>query len=217
MWHPYSPSGHPRQAALDAGRRTKGQLLATSLKNKVTLVGAIYTFAYQGAEVAISGWVISFLITYRDGDPSQVGYVTAGFWGGITVGRFALSHAIGRLGEKRCLFVLASGAVVFELLTWLVPNVIGNAVSVSIVGLLLGPIAPCSIVLFLRLLPADIQTSSVSFISSAGSSGGAILPFMTGLIAQGTGTWVLHPICIASFVIMLACWIALPREEKRRE
>jgi fucose permease len=206
-----------RRAALDAGEPTKRQLLAKALKNRVTLVGALYTFAYQGAEVAISGWVISFLITYRHGDPSSVGYVTAGFWGGITVGRFAFSHAIGRLGEKRSLFVLAIGAIVFELIVWLVPNVIGDAVAVSIVGLLLGPIAPCSTVLFLRLLPSNVQTSSVSFISSAGSSGGALAPFLTGLVAQAAGTWVLHPICIGLFVVMLACWGVLPKEAKRDE
>ena len=33
---------------------------------------------YQGSEVAISGWVISYLIHYRDGAPSKVGNVTAG-------------------------------------------------------------------------------------------------------------------------------------------
>jgi hypothetical protein len=30
--------------------------------------------------VSISGWIISYLINYRDGDPAKVGYVTAGFW-----------------------------------------------------------------------------------------------------------------------------------------
>jgi hypothetical protein len=39
---------------------------------------------YQGGEVAISGWVISYLIQQREGDPSKVGNVTSGFWGGIT-------------------------------------------------------------------------------------------------------------------------------------
>ncbi|KAF7510314.1 hypothetical protein GJ744_006810 [Endocarpon pusillum] len=34
---------------------------------------------YQDAEVAISGRVISFLIKYRNRNPAQVGYVTAGF------------------------------------------------------------------------------------------------------------------------------------------
>ena len=63
-------------------QRSSSQLIS-ALKIKVTLVGALFIFAYQGAEVSISGWVISFLITVRHGDPSKVGNVTAGFWGGI--------------------------------------------------------------------------------------------------------------------------------------
>jgi fucose permease len=59
---------------------TTMQDLERALKNRVTIIGALFVFAYQGAEVAISGWMISFLINYRDGDPASVGYVTAGFW-----------------------------------------------------------------------------------------------------------------------------------------
>lgn len=54
--------------------------LKMALKSRATIFGALFIFAYQGAEVAISGWVISFLINYRGGDPGSVGYVTAGFW-----------------------------------------------------------------------------------------------------------------------------------------
>lgn len=54
--------------------------LKVALKSKVTIFGALFIFAYQGAEVSISGWIISYLIKYRDGDPAKVGYVTAGFW-----------------------------------------------------------------------------------------------------------------------------------------
>jgi fucose permease len=46
-------------------------------------------FSYQGAEVAISGWVISFLIQFRHRDSSKVGYVTSGFWAGITLGSYS--------------------------------------------------------------------------------------------------------------------------------
>jgi len=59
---------------------SKSRNLKLALKNRVTICGALFIFAYQGAEVSISGWVISFLINYRDGDPTHVGYVTAGFW-----------------------------------------------------------------------------------------------------------------------------------------
>ncbi|KAJ4301586.1 hypothetical protein N0V90_003679 [Kalmusia sp. IMI 367209] len=129
-----------QQAAAETAE-SKAKNLKLALKNKVTIFGALFIFAYQGAEVSISGWVISFLINYRDGDPARVGYVTAGFWGGITLGRFVLTHLAPRIGEKTFVTFLTIGTLCLQLLVWLVPNVIGDAVAVSLLGLLLGPFA----------------------------------------------------------------------------
>jgi fucose permease len=63
-----------------AAAADKRKDLKVALENKVTIFGALFIFAYQGAEVSISGWIISDLINYRDGNPAKVGYVTAGFW-----------------------------------------------------------------------------------------------------------------------------------------
>ncbi|KAF2121103.1 major facilitator superfamily domain-containing protein [Lophiotrema nucula] len=191
--------------------------LKLALKNRVTLFGALFIFAYQGAEVSISGWVISFLITYRGGDPASVGYVTAGFWAGITLGRFVLTHLAPRIGERLFVIILVSTTIAFQLLAWLIPNVVGNAVAVSIIGLLLGPVYPCGQTIFSRLLPRHLQTTAISFISGAGSSGGAVAPFTTGILAQAVGTFVLHPVCIGLYVVMLACWFGLPKIRKRTE
>lgn len=220
-----------RQAE-DVGEVSKLRMLRRALKGKTTLIGALLIFSYQGAEVAESGWFISYLINYRNASPAKVGYVTAGFWGGkqtdtskcfqpqlmfepgITVGRFVLTHVAHRVGERLSVFALGFGAIVFQLMAWQIPSVIGDSVSVAILGLLLGPIYPCAQTIFTRLLPANVQVIAVGFISSAGSSGGAVVPFLTGLIAQGAGTWVLHPICVGFFVLMLGCWAWLPRVKK---
>lgn len=206
-----------RQRATEEHEVTKAEILGKALKNKTTLLGALFIFAYQGAEVSISGWVISFLINYRGGDPAHVGNVTAGFFGGITLGRFLLVQPAKRVGEKASVFGLVIGAAAFQLLVWLVPNVIGDAVAVSVVGLLLGPIYPCTMTVFSRLLPKDIQMSSLSFTSAMGSSGGAVAPFFTGLLAQKVGTVVLHPIAISLFIVMEISWGLLPKTVKRTE
>ncbi|KAL8661246.1 MAG: hypothetical protein Q9202_005792 [Teloschistes flavicans] len=201
-----------------SGRQpSKSRLLTLALKNKTTVLGSFFIFAYQGAEVSISGWVISFLINYRHGDPSRVGYVTAGFWAGITIGRFALSHPAHKVGEKRAVIGLVVGAALFQLLVWFVPNVVGEGVAVSIVGLLLGPVYPASTAVFSKLVNRDIQMSSLAIVSALGSSGGAIAPFFTGLLAQQVGTWVLHPICVGLFAGMIALWCCLPRIGKHAE
>lgn len=196
---------------------SKSGLLKEALRNRTTILGALFIFAYQGAEVSISGWVISFLITYRKSNPSRVGYVTAGFWGGITLGRFLLSHAAHKIGEKVAVAGLLVGASAFQVLVWKIPNVVGDAVAVSIVGLLLGPIYPCAAAVVSRLVGRRLQMSSLAAVSALGSSGGAVAPFFTGLLAQQVGTWVLHPICISLYAGMLLCWGGLPTMRKRRE
>jgi fucose permease len=188
-----------------------------AFKSKTVLLGAVFIFAYQGAEVSISGWVISFLINTRHGNPSAVGYVTSGFWGGITLGRFLLSHPAHKIGEKLFVYGMVIGAAVFELLVWQVPNVIGDAVAVAIVGLLLGPVYPCATVIFSRAIGRKDQVSSLSVISAFGSSGGAVAPFTTGILAQAAGTFVLHPIAIGLFAAMLICWFGLPNVRKRTD
>lgn len=188
-----------------------------AFKSKTVILGALFIFAYQGAEVSISGWVISFLIGTRNGNPASVGYVTSGFWAGITLGRFLLSHPAHLVGEKLFVYCMVVSAAAFQLLVWWVPNVIGDAVAVSIVGLVLGPIYPCALVIFSKLIARKDQLSSISVISAFGSSGGAVAPFTTGILAQAVGTFVLHPIALGLFVIMLGSWYNLPTPRKRTE
>ncbi|GAB7325841.1 hypothetical protein MBLNU13_g09916t1 [Cladosporium sp. NU13] len=195
---------------------SKLHLLRRAISNRTTLIGAVFIFSYQGAEVSESGWIITYLIN-QGGDPAKVGYVTAGFWAGITLGRLTLTHLAARLGEKRFAAGLTMGALVFQILTWQIPNVVGGAVAVSIVGFLLGPIYPIATTVFARLLPGNLQMSAIAFITTAGSSGGAIVPFTTGILAQAVGAFVLHPVCIGFYVLMLVCWVGLPKIRKRTE
>ncbi|KAM0797106.1 putative MFS efflux transporter [Usnea florida] len=211
---PSLPPLHPTPS-LPTPSRTA--LLTAALTHKTTLLGALFIFCYQGAEVSISGWVISFLISYRHSSPARVGYVTSGFWAGITLGRFLLSHPAHRLGEKRAVFALVAGAAAFQLLVWRLPNVVGDAVAVSVVGLLLGPVYPCATAVFSNAVPKRLQMGCLAGVSALGSAGGAVAPFFTGLLAQGVGTWVLHPICIGLFVGMGGCWVGVPGVGKRRE
>lgn len=210
-------SGEQQPPPPPAARKSRIAGLMQAFRSRVVLLGALFIFAYQGAEVSISGWVISFLEETRNGDPSSVGYVTSGFWAGITLGRFVLSIPAHRIGEKVFVYGVVVGAAVFELLVWLVPNVVGDAVSVSIVGLLLGPVYPCAAAIFMRTMSRTEKLSGMGVISAFGSSGGAAAPFTTGILAQAAGTFVLHPLAIGLFAVMLVCWYGLPSLRKRNE
>lgn len=197
-----------------AGKR---RMLATALRTRATLLGALFIFAYQGAEVSISGWVISFLISVRGGAPDRVGYVTAGFWGGITAGRLGLSVVGARVGEVRAVWVLVGLTAAMQMVVWFAESVVGDALAVAVLGLLLGPVYPCATSVLSKRLDRSVQSTAFGFISSAGSSGGAVAPFVVGVLAGFRGTWVLHPVCVACYAVMAACWAGLGSGRKRRE
>lgn len=182
----------------------------STLRARVIVLGAILILAYQGAEVSISGWIISFLIDSRHGASQSVGYVSSGFWGGITISRFVLSGLAQRWGEKPLVFALTAGAFAFQLIIWFVPNIIGNAVATAVVGIMLGPIYPCAAALLMRNMTHREALKGMVTVTAFGSLGGALAPFVTGLFAQAVGTFVLHPICIFQYVVMVACWYGVP-------
>ena len=198
--------------------RSRLQALSRALGNRTTILGALFIFSYQGAEVSISGWILTYLLTSRTYPADQAtsfGYVTSGFWAGITLGRFLLSDPARRVGEKIAVFVCIAGAVTFQLLVWLVPNIIGEAVAITLVGLLLGSVYPCAMVVYSKLLEKDELVSALAFVSAMGSTGGAVSPFVTGLVSQKVGTWVLNPLAIGLFGLMAICWAGLKRVPKR--
>jgi hypothetical protein len=56
------------------------------------------------------------------------------------------------------------GVIVFQLLAWFIPNVINGAAAVGFLGFLLGPAYKCVTTVFARLLPAEIQMSTIAFV-----------------------------------------------------
>jgi fucose permease len=153
----------------------------------------------------------------RGGDPGALGYVTSGFWCGMTLGRFVLTPFGQKVGEKLFIYGLVAGSLVLELLVWLVPNVISNAVFIAIIGLPLGPCYPTAMLVFTKTMTRQQQVSRTGIISAFGSFGGAVAPFTTGMIAQAVGPFVLHPIAIGLFVVMMCCWFVIPGIEKRKD
>lgn len=104
-----------------------------------------------------------------------------------------------QVGERRVLFAYALLAIGLELIVWLVPSLIGDAVAVSLVGVLLGPMYPIAMNHAGRVLPSWILTGSIGWIAGFGTAGSAVLPFMTGAISSRVGIKSLHPV-----------WVALP-------
>lgn len=81
-----------------------------------------------------------------------------------------------------------------EITIWFVPSLIGDAVAISIVGVMLGPLYPIIMNQASRILPRWILTGSIGWMAGLGQVGSALLPFVTGVIASSHGIKSLQPL-----------------------
>lgn len=117
----------------------------------------------------------------------------------------------GQIGGRRAIFLYAAVALWYvyvaslcdckfdvvsslQLITWFVPSVVADAIAVSLIGLLLGPMYPLAMAHSRNIIPEWLLTASIGFMAGIGQSGSAILPFVTGAIAGRWGIESLQPL-----------------------
>jgi fucose permease len=199
-----------------AGSRLR-EAIARLPAARTTWLAALFLLGYVGAEVALGGWIVVFMIDVRNGAPFASGMVATGFWLGITVGRVILGFVTPRIGERLSIIIYLPISAGLQLIFWLVPQFYVSAVAVSLQGFFLGPLFPAAVVVMTRLLPKHLHVSAIGFAAAFGGSGGAIFPFAVGALAQAKGVQVLQPIILALLVFILLLWLGLPRNNKKRE
>ena len=81
-----------------------------------------------------------------------------------------------------------------EVTVWVVPSLLENAIAVSFIGLVLGPMYPILIKQSRDIIPRWLFTGGVGWIGGVGQAGSAVLPFLTGLLASKFGIGSLQPL-----------------------
>ncbi|TDZ33062.1 Bypass of stop codon protein 6 [Colletotrichum spinosum] len=185
-----------------------------ALKNRLSWIFAFFVFGYCGAEVALGGWIVVFMTRIRGASSVAGGAVATGFWGGMTFGRLFLSLVTVRLGEFWAMFLYLGSTIALELVFWLVPNLVVSAVAAALIGVAMGPMYPVAVVLITKVMPRSLHVGTIGFAAAFGGSGGAILPFAVGAIAQAKGVQTLQPIVLAICVVLGGLWMLLPRQPR---
>ncbi|KAF2764977.1 MFS general substrate transporter [Teratosphaeria nubilosa] len=206
---------HPRTSNAGGSRLKEATFKRSAAQ--VTWLSALFLLGYVGIEVALGGWIVTFMIRVRHGGAFGSGMVATGFWLGITFGRLILGFVTPRIGEKLAIAIYLPISIALELLFWFVPQFYVSAVAVSFVGFFLGPMFPAAMVACTKLLPKHLHVSGIGFSAAFGGSGGAIFPFAVGAIAQAKGVQVLQPIIVALLAVIWMLWLCLPRMNRKRD
>ena len=203
-----------RQSELGSEVENPGRL-KDALSHRVTWICSFFLLAYVGSEVSLGGWIVTFMIRIRHGQPFESGLTATGFWLGITCGRFILAFVTPRLGEGLAVSIYLCCAMGLQLLFWLVPQFIVSAVAIAFLGFFLGPLFPAAVIATTKLLPRRLHVGAVGFSSAVGGGGASLLPFAVGAIAERKGVQTLQPIILAFLGVLLALWLCLPKIPRR--
>ncbi|KAF8971543.1 major facilitator superfamily domain-containing protein [Flammula alnicola] len=171
----------------------------------------IFSLLYCGCETTTQSF---------HANPETVGYVTSGFWGGITIGRFVWGHYTPKLTytQPKCRWQLEAADIpkytviglTMQILIWTVNSNIENAFSTSIVGLVYGPVFPACLALANDILPSEIRMVSMALISATGSVGGSLFPFLAGTISSLKGIHTMTYITVPLAAIIACLWSFFP-------
>lgn len=88
-----------------------GETLFDKKNRRVTWLCALFILGYDGIEVTLGGWIVTFMMRVRHADPFASGIVEMGFWLGSTVGSVALGFVTPRIGERLAVAVSATGSI----------------------------------------------------------------------------------------------------------
>ncbi|KAL4794843.1 MFS general substrate transporter [Aspergillus venezuelensis] len=185
--------------------------LFTRAAARTSWLCAFLLLLYVGVEVTIGGWIVEIMLEVRHADSYPAGMTATGYWLGITVGRMVLGFVTARIGAKIATALYITLSIAFSLVLWLVPHFLASAVSVAIQGFFLGPLFPSVVLVMTQLLPKHLHVAAIGFVAAFGGGGAAVLPFVAGGIAQGSGVNNLFPFVVAASAAILMLWLALPR------
>ncbi|KAL7920399.1 MFS general substrate transporter [Trichoderma austrokoningii] len=171
---------------------------------------SLFFFYYLGSSLTASGWVVEYLVKVRHGDLSQMGFVPAGFNGGALLGRLLLAEPTHRYGERRVIFGYIVAAFVFQLIFWLVPNIIAASIAVSFIGFFTGPLFATGISVGSKLFPPEIKSTALPLVFVFAQMGGSLFPIITGVVSANAGVKVLQPILVALLATTAVTWLLVP-------
>ena len=176
------------------------------LKNKYTLLYFLGIFCYVGTEQGIGNWISQFLSEYHNVDPINFGSNTlAYFWAMLTFGCF-IGLILLKIMDSRKLLIGATIATIGCLILALTSSVEIALIAFPLLGFCISVM--WSIIFSLGLNSVKTHHGSLSGILCTGIAGGAIMPFIVGIIGNATSlkTGMLFLIIPLGFILSIGFW-----------
>lgn len=149
--------------------------------------GALCIFLYVGAEVAIGSLIVNYLMQNHvmGLEEQAAGKLIAWYWGGAMVGRFIGSGVLRLVSPGKVLASVAVGAIALIALSTQTSGAVAGY-SLLAVGLMNAIMFPTIFTLACEKLGP--RAADGSGIINVAIFGGAVIPLLTGMIADAAGS-----------------------------
>lgn len=157
------------------------------LKRPRFAMGTACIFLYVGAEVSIGSVIVLYLMqsSVLDIDAQSAGNYVAYYWGGALIGRFIGSWVLARVAPGRVLAFVATGAITLIAVSANTGGLLA-AWSLLAIGLMNAVMFPTIFAIASAGLGA--RAAEGSGLIATAIVGGAVVPPLTGLVADRTGS-----------------------------
>jgi len=202
-----SPTDEP-DGSVRARVRTS---VASTLRLPIMWLSIGVFLTYTGIELTAGQWCYSLFTEARGISPEVAGLWTSIFWGSLTAGRLLIGFFSDRISGihlmRLCFVGMLCGGGLLCLRGWNAPGFVGLA----LVGFACAPVFPALIALTPRRIGAMHAPNAIGFQLSAAAIGGAVLPGLTGVLAENVGLEVVGPVLVVSALVIFGLHEAVVR------
>lgn len=164
--------------------------------------GALCIFLYVGAEVAIGSLIVNYLMQdhVMGLEEQAAGKLIAYYWGGAMVGRFIGSAVLRVVSPGKVLAAVAIGAIALLAIS---THTSGTLAGYSLLAIGLTNAIMFPTIFTLACEKLGPRAADGSGIINVAIFGGAVIPLLTGMIADATGSLAL------AFILPAACYAVI--------
>ena len=206
------PFAREPEPGIDAGARA-------SLRSEagVLVFFAALLFLYVGVETVVGGWITTYAHRFSGMTLARASLMVSLYWMALLAGRWLGSIALQSLAE-RTVMLPCLGVSLLAVATLMAPRSTPAVLAaVALCGAGFGPVFPIGIS---RLLARVQDHRNTGWVFAVTASGGAVLPWLTGLVSTRTGSlragFAVPVVALAAILVLAVAENAMLRSAKAR-
>src|SRR6266851_8258695 len=214
-WPSRAEIGRRAQSDTELEFGSHGATMWQTLRLPVVWLSMLLFAAYTGVELGIGQWAFQLLVSARGLGTVEAGAAVSTYWGALTLGRLFFGGVVAMIGVQRLLQACLLGVLIGLGMLWIAGAPWLAFAAMALLGVVQAPVYPALVTLTPSQFGSTHTANAVGFQVAAGVVGGAGLPALMGVLAQGFGLEIIVPTLLAAAALQIVCYLAWARSYRQ--